>query len=149
MASLCAYSFNSALLLSNSSFNFLHSSIDFSVGSIITPPVFPFNIMLKSLPLFDIDLISLIILPMPTTAGISKDLAIIEVWEVLPPISVIKPKVFSKFKFAVSEGVKSLATIIEFSGTSDNSNIFSPSKFLIHLSAISAKSPALSLKYSS
>ena len=84
----------------------------------------------------------------PTTAAISNVLAIIAVWEVLPPISVKKPKTLLLFIVAVSDGVKSWATNTTSSSNAAKSTILAPSKCLIILLVTSFISAALSLIYS-
>ena len=77
-----------------------YSLISSSVGLIITFPSTASKIIVS--PWFTADIIS----PQPTTAGISKEFAIIAEWLVFPPIEVAKP--FTKwFNCAVSDGVKS------------------------------------------
>ena len=53
-------------------------------------------------------------LPRPTTAGISRALATIDVWEVRPPTSVTKPEIFLRSSWMVSAGERSWATMIAF-----------------------------------
>jgi phosphotransferase system enzyme I (PtsI) len=58
-------------------------------------------------------LILSVILFNPTTVGMPIILAIIAAWDVLPPISVIMAATLVLSSWAVSEGVKSLATMME------------------------------------
>ena len=57
-------------------------------------------------------LTSSVIVLVPTTAGISNDLAMIAEWDVRPPIFVAKPLTNCLLSWAVSDGVKSSAMMI-------------------------------------
>ena len=108
----------------------------------VTSPVSPLNTTKSP------SLISLVALFKPTTAAISKVLDIIAVWEVLPPISVKKPKTFFLSIVAVSDGVKSWATNTTSSSKSARSTTLTPNMCLIILLVTSFISAALSLIYS-
>ena len=92
---------------------------------------------------------SLITDAIPTTAGISKLLAIIAEWDVLPPISVAKPLVNFLSNCAVSEGVKSWATTITSWSINDKSATSTPKMWYLIRVVTSLISAALSLMYSS
>ena len=96
--------FNSSCSALNFSNLALYSFIVASSGLIIATPSIPSTITVSPF------LTEVVISPNPTTAGISKVLAIIAEWEVLPPILVKKPITLLLSNWAVSEGVKSWAT---------------------------------------
>ena len=102
---------------------FLFSSyfpISSSVGLIIISPFKASTITVS--PLFTREQI----FPVPTIAGSSRDLAIIEECAVFPPTSVINATTLFKSIWAVSEGVKSFAAIIVFAGSELKSIISIP-----------------------
>ena len=66
-----------------------------------------------------------------------------------PPNSVTMPTTFSLSIWAVSEGIKSSATIIDFSFIDLKSVPSTPNNILNNLLDTSFKSKALSFKYSS
>ena len=103
----------SSLNFSNSSFSFVNLSLIFSsfsfsssVGFKYISPVSPF-IPTKSPSLNILVASSTLVI-----AGIARVLAIIDVCELVPPISVIIPDTFLKSNFAVLDVVNSVATII-------------------------------------
>ena len=106
MASFSLKTFNSSFSLKTfslfSEYNFKVSSF----GSTITSPFIASTIIVCSACKVSN------IAPTPTTAGNSKDLAIIDEWAVFPPISVTNASTLSKFIWAVSDGFNSLATMI-------------------------------------
>jgi len=69
---------------------------------------------------------SLHTLPVPTTAGSSSDLAMIEEWAVFPPISVTKAITLLRSSWAVSDGVRSFVITTESFGRFDKSTISVP-----------------------
>ena len=90
-----------------------------------------------------------VIFSRPTTAGISRDFAIIAVWEVFPPISDTKAITFFLCIVAVSLGERSYATTTDFGGILARVRLFLPSKFLRSLLPTSSISVIRSLRYSS
>ena len=81
-----------------------------------------------------------------TTAGISKERAMIAEWEVLPPILVANPLTKFLFNCAVSEGVKSSAIITTSSSIKAGFGNGLPSKLANKRRETSLISAALSLK---
>ncbi|OPZ27002.1 MAG: hypothetical protein BWZ01_01843 [Deltaproteobacteria bacterium ADurb.BinA179] len=84
----------------------------------------------------------------PTTAGISREWAMIEVWDVMPPTSVAKPRTFSLFSIAVSAGERSWATMT-LSSRRWNFFVFFPMRFLRSRSPTKVVSATRLLIYSS
>jgi len=134
--------FNSSFSFSNWAFLASYSAIVASSGFKIIIPSLPSTIILS--PLLAVCTISL----RPTTAGISNVLAIIALCEVLPPMFVTKAITFDLSNWAVSEGVKSWATITVLFSTSERSSTI-PARFLRILVPTSFTSATLSLMYSS
>ncbi|MNI74950.1 hypothetical protein D3C73_1310680 [compost metagenome] len=98
--------FHSAICRLYASCLALYSATSASLGLISTSPLKPSTITRS--PAFTRDSTFLV----PTTAGISKERAIIAEWEVRPPIFVVKPLTKLRFSCAVSEGVRSCAMTI-------------------------------------
>ena len=110
-----------------------------SSGLIITVPSIPSRTIKSP------SLTSSVIVLQATTAGISKLLAIIAEWDVLPPMLVAKPLKFL-FNCAVSEGVKSSAIITTSSSIKAGFGNGLPSKLANKRRETSLISAALSLK---
>ena len=93
--------FHSSFCLAKASPFLVYSSIWASVGLMIASPSKPSAISISP------SLTSLVIVSVPTTAGISNERAMIAEWAVLPPTSVTNPLTYFLLSWAVSLGVKS------------------------------------------
>ena len=111
-----------------------------SSGLIITVPSIPSRTIKSP------SLTSSVIVLQATTAGISKERAMIAEWEVLPPILVANPLTKFLFNCAVSEGVKSSAIITTSSSIKAGFGNGLPSKLANKRRETSLISAALSLK---
>ena len=108
-SNLTCFSFNSAVVASS--------------GFTYTTPSNPSRIRTSPF------LTSSVIVLVPTTAGISNDLAMIAEWEVRPPIFVAKPLTYCLLSCAVSDGVKSSAITITSSSIKLGFGKSTPSKW--------------------
>jgi len=117
-----------------------HFSSSFCSGFIKTSPASAFKTRVSPL------LISVVADDRPSTAGISKALARIAVWEVFPPMSMTIPFTCSRFIVSTSEGKRSWAVRITSLSNSARETLFIENSLLKTRRETSSISDALSLK---